>query len=161
MSLLKYNFLLFVTMFLFVACGQTKDEKSIKNKKCISEAEAIQLAEEFIVYQGYTFKPTNLKFEDAKIEEGEFASNIENLLQLRKNTLQSNAWEARLFDKKSKWAVGFNFVNIEPNVGKCVFMDTLGNGLIMRPGEIRMDWLLQDLPLEEQQAKMDALFDSQ
>ncbi len=156
----KFNVLFLLAMILFVACGQAKVENSTKINKCISEEKAIELAEEYIRYQGYTFLETDLKFDDAIIEEGEYASNIENLLQSRKNTLQAKAWEARLFDKKSKWAVGFNFYNLEPNVGKCVFMDTLGNEIIMRSGEIRMDWLLQDLPLEEQQAKMDGLFDA-
>jgi len=127
--------------------------------KGITETEAMKIAEKFVITQGYTDQPTDITMSEAKIEEEEFATSIEKLLQTRAGVLESKAWEARKFKEKTMWAVGFNFTSDEPNVGRCVIMDTLGNDIHMKEGHLRMDWLLDDLPPEEKQKKMDLIFE--
>jgi len=102
------------------------------------------IAEKFIAYQGYTNQPTDLTMEKALKEKDEFASSIKGLLQLRHNVLQKKAVAAQLFKKQTQWAVGFEYVNTEENIGRCVIMDTLGNDVHMKPDQLRMDWLYEE-----------------
>ncbi len=142
----------FTIGILFIACKPTPPA-------AITEADAVRIAEEFVIKQGYTDLPTSITMKDAMVEEEEFATSIEKLLESRQGLLESKAWEARKFKEQSMWAVGFNFTSDEPNVGRCVIMDTLGNDVHMKEGQLRMDWLLDDLPPAEKQKKMDLMFE--
>ena len=136
-----------------------RKEKVLERTKALTEEEAIEMAEEFVAWQGYTSRKTDLTMEQALLEEGEFASDIKKLLESRHNLLQTKAWEARKFKGGTQWAVGFNYVNVEENIGRCIIMDTLGNNVYMKPNQLQMDWLLNDLSPEEKQKKMNELFE--
>jgi len=122
----------------------SKTQSTLNKTKALNKQEIIKKAENFVKWQGYTGEKTDLTMEQAVKEKGEFASNVQGLLQIRQNTLQKKAVEARLFKKQTHWAVGFDYINREENVGRCVIMDTSGQNIYMKEGQLQMDWLYQE-----------------
>ncbi len=127
------------------SCQLEQSSASVVKKKItpklITEKQAIQLAESFLINQGYTDQATNIKLENAVMEPGEFASDIEKLLESRKNLLKLPAYGARQYGDLKKWAVGFEYINAVNNIGRGVSMDSLGGNVRLDPSEIRLDWI--------------------
>lgn len=140
-----------LSVLIVCSCSQSESSESSSAKAkpttAIAESVAIELAEQYVYEKGYTSKtPPNLTFENANLGTDEFASNLEGVLKLRKNQLEPKALEARLYKKKTRWAVGFEYINKEDNIGRCVSMDTLGNDIKVLEGQLRLDWLYIDQP---------------
>lgn len=143
---MQKNVALLFCFWLLIGCGTNSSNAKKKLPtplKVIDLSESIKIAEAFVVKQGYTNRATHITMEEAQLEEGEFASNIENLMKLRKGMLKEKASKARQFAKKSKWAVGFEY-NIpndgEENQCRFVVMDTLGQGIYMSSTNTFLDW---------------------
>ena len=102
--------------------------------------EAIKLAEQFIIEQGYTDAKPDQSYHLIILENGEFASDTTNILDDRLNTVKRKAIGAK--EHGSSWTVGFMLVNEIENIGRGVTMDTLGRNIIMQSAELRLDWLV-------------------
>jgi len=109
--------------------------------KGVSKEKAIQLAEDFVRWQGYTSAPTEVTLEEALFEENEFATSIENLMKVRQNSLKGKSIGVRQFNNKTQWAIAFDFVEeSEDGQCRCVIMDTLGETVFMKPGNTFIQW---------------------
>lgn len=135
--------LLMIAMIGFYACAS--GEKQSKEPRAINEQEAIELAEKYLYEKGYTNEiPSDLTFENANLGTDEFATSLEGVIKLRRNTLEPKALEARMYKKKTMWAVGFEYINKEDNIGRCVSMDTLGQNIKVLEGQLELSWLYRD-----------------
>ncbi len=144
-----------IVLLSFLACqspdeaakGSSSEKFIAPGNRAITESEAIQLAEQYLYEKGYTdVIPESLTLENANLGTDEFATSLEGVIKLRRNTLEPKALEARLYKKKTRWAVGFEYINKEDNIGRCVSMDTLGANIKVLEGQLRLDWLYNDQP---------------
>jgi hypothetical protein len=111
--------------------------------QAISPEIAILIAETFVAQQGYTDLPVDLNKQTLQFEKGEYASDTNQILQLRQHTLQKQAVGVRQYgDNSEKWAVGFKPINGDNNIIRAVTMDSLARLVIMQSQNIREDWLL-------------------
>lgn len=111
--------------------------------RAISPEIAILIAETFVAEQGYTQKPINLKTQTLQFEKGEYASDTNQIVKMRYNTLHDQAIGVRQYgDKNEKWAVGFKPIHGENNVVRAVTMDTIAKMIIMQSQNMREDWVL-------------------
>ena len=150
--------LLMIGFVLISACAQGEKSGASKVIKAITEEEAIELAEKYIYEKGYTDKiPPTLTFENANLGTDEFATSLDGVIQLRRNTLEPKALEARMYKKETLWAVGFEYVNKEDNIGRCVSMDTLGRNIKVLEGQLELSWLYRDQqkPVGEWEYRLD------
>ena len=110
--------------------------------KDITGSEAIAIAEQWAANQGYMTKRINYRKTPIVFEQGEFATDTNDIIRNRYNTLQPYAFGARQYgDDQPKWAVGFQYVHPENNIGRAVTLDMRGDTAIMQPGEVRQDWI--------------------
>ena len=108
--------------------------------KDISGSEAIAIAEQWAANQGYMTKRVTKK--GIVFEQGEFATDTNDIIRNRYNTLQPYAFGVRQYGGENpKWAVGFQYVHPENNIGRAVTVDMKGDTAIMQPTEVRQDWI--------------------
>jgi len=141
-------FAVIMVLFVFAGCVSSDSgnaSKQSERNEMISGMEAIQMAEQFIIDQGYTDLPVSGN-SPIKFENGEFASDTSKIMGYRKNTVWKKAVGAK--QHGSSWTVGFEYVNKENNIGRAVTMDSLGINIIMQPSELRLDWLFEVDPVE-------------
>lgn len=143
MKIIKLSTLVLICMYFLQACQMEQSIASnrLNKPKAISQAQAIQLAESFLITQGYTDQPTDIQLENVAFEPGEFASSIEKVLETRKDLLKLPAYGARQYGEFNKWAVAFEYINYVNNIGRGVSMDSLGNNIRLDPSELRIDWI--------------------
>lgn len=80
---------------------------SIKQtEKEITQSEAIKLAEEFIIENGYTSEKPN----ESKMKFEMFESDIKKVIKERHNTLQKKAF---CISKDKEWNIGFLSTNVK------------------------------------------------
>lgn len=109
-------------------------------KTKIGGVEAIKMAEQFIIEQGYTDAKPDQSYHLILMEAGESASDSTRILKDRLNTVKRKAIGAK--EHGNSWTVGFMYVNEEENIGRAVTMDTLGTNIIMQANPLRLDWLI-------------------
>lgn len=102
--------------------------------------EAIKMAEQFVIEQGYSDAKPDQSYHLILLESGEFATDTTKILEDRLNSVKRKAIGAK--EHGNSWTVGFMLVNEEENIGRAVTMDTLGRNIIMQPRELRLDWLI-------------------
>ncbi len=106
----------------------------------LTGGEAIALAEQWAANQGYMTKRVTKK--GIVFEQSEFATDTNDIIRNRYNTLQPYAFGVRQYgNEKPKWAVGFQYVHPENNIGRAVTVEIKGDTLIMQPSEVRQDWI--------------------
>ncbi|MEZ4887839.1 MAG: hypothetical protein R3E32_24135 [Chitinophagales bacterium] len=106
----------------------------------ITGGEAIAIAEQWAANQGYMTKRVTKK--GIVLEQGEFATDTNDIIRNRYNTLQPYAFGVRQYGgDQPKWAVGFQYVHPENNIGRAVSLDMRGDTAIMQPTEVRQDWI--------------------
>ncbi len=106
----------------------------------ITGGEAIAIAEQWAANQGYMTKRVTKK--GIVFEQGEFATDTNDIIRNRYNTLQPYAFGVRQYgDDNPKWAVGFQYVHPENNIGRAVTVSMKGDTAIMQPMEVRQDWI--------------------
>lgn len=106
----------------------------------ITGGEAIAIAEQWAANQGYMTKRTTKK--GIVFEQGEFATDTNDIIRNRYNTLQPYAFGVRQYGGDTpKWAVGFQYVHPENNIGRAVTVSMKGDTAIMQPTEVRQDWI--------------------
>jgi len=133
---LNYILICICSLIFWVRCASPASSK----KEKISSEQAIDIAQQFLIEQGYTNLPPALnKF---KFEKGEFASDTSKILSYRKNTIVKKPFEVKYHN--GSVTVGFEYVNKENNIGRAVTMDTLGANTIMQTKEVRLDWFLEE-----------------
>lgn len=121
-------------------------DQPLEGRRALTRRQAISLAESFLEVQGYTDRPTDLELSQVVFEPGEYATDVEKLLDSRQNLLQLPAYGARRYGENRKWAVGFKYVNEVDNIGRGVSMDSLGGNVRLDPSEIRLDWIDEGQP---------------
>lgn len=95
-----------VYLILLIA-GMIFQSFSVKQtKKEISQSEAIRLAEEFIIENGYTFEKPN----ESKMKFEMFDREINKVIKERHNTLQKKAF---CISKDKEWNIGFLSTNVK------------------------------------------------
>lgn len=108
--------------------------------KDITGGEAIAIAEDWAANQGYMTKRVTKK--GIVFEQGEFATDTNDIVRNRYNSLQPYAFGVRQYgDDEPKWAVGFQYVHPENNIGRAVTVSMKGDTAIMQPLEVRQDWI--------------------
>lgn len=108
--------------------------------KAVSGTEAIAIAEQWAANQGYMTK--RVTKEGIVLEKGEFATDTNDIVRNRYNTLQPYAFGVRQYGGDDpKWAVGFQYVHPENNIGRAVTLDIKGDTCVMEAGEVRQDWI--------------------
>ena len=108
--------------------------------KDITGGEAIAIAEQWAANQGYMTKRVTKK--GIIFEQGEFATDTNDIVRNRYNSLQPYAFGVRQYGgDKPKWAVGFQYVHPENNIGRAVTVSMRGDTAIMQPAEVRQDWI--------------------
>lgn len=112
---------------------------SERNKK-IGGLEAIKLAEQFIIEQGYTDAKPDQSYHLIVLEKSEFATDTTRILKDRFNSVKRKAIGVK--EHGNSWTVGFMLINEEENIGRGVTMDTLGRNIIMQKSSLRLDWLV-------------------
>jgi hypothetical protein len=160
---LRFILIMKIYLFLLIVLISSCSEKSrttdqsvqvedianpINNEVKIKETDeqkAVRIAEEFVKINGYT----DISAEKAKIkyESIEFASNLDELLKQRKNTLESNAYGVSDFGKMTEkgWTVVFKIKNLDfsgkmtnkekrfyENAGRALTMDENFENLVMQ-----------------------------
>jgi len=136
MKIVCHKFICFCCIIFFVGCVNSASSK----KEKVTNKEAIQKAQQFLIEQGYTNLPASInKF---KFEKGEFASDTSKILGYRKNTVNKQAFAAK--QHGTSITVGFEYINKENNIGRAVTMDTMGINIIMQTKEVRLDWFLEE-----------------
>lgn len=106
----------------------------------IGGLEAIKMAEQFVIEQGYTDAKPDQSYHLIILESNEFATDTTNILDDRLNTVKRKAIGAK--EHGTSWTVGFMLVNEVENIGRGVTMDTLGRNIIMQSADLRLDWLV-------------------
>ena len=134
---------IFLLSLVLSSCSSTGKEK---RHKAIAKDEAIKIATDYVIEQGYTDVPIK-QIDPSKIvfEQGEFASDTLDIIKGRHNSIKLPAYGSRAYKKKTEWAVGFEYIQNYENVGRYVVMDSLGNGAFMSDKQIRLDWLIEEL----------------
>jgi len=108
--------------------------------KDITGGEAIAIAEDWAANQGYMTKRVTKK--GIVFEQGEFATDTNDIVRNRYNSLQPYAFGVRQYGgDEPKWAVGFQYVHPENNIGRAVTVSMKGDTSIMQPAEVRQDWI--------------------
>jgi len=102
--------------------------------------EAIKMAEQFVIEQGYTDAKPDQSYHLIILEKSEFATDTSKILSDRLNTVHRKAIGAK--EHGSSWTVGFRLINAEENIGRAVTMDTVGTNIIMQESGLRLDWLI-------------------
>jgi len=111
-----------------------------ERKKKLGGLEAIKMAEQFIIEQGYTDAKPDQSYHLIVLEKSEFATDTTKILADRFNTVKRKAIGAK--EHGSSWTVGFMFTSEEENIGRGVTMDTIGRNIIMQKNDLRLDWLI-------------------
>ena len=100
----------------------------------ISIQQAIKIAEQFIIDNGYTDQTADLnKFVPELLENPE---DMQTIIQRRKSTVQSTAIGAKLAG--DQWSITFPTTNNEAS-GRVVSMDTQGNNVKMQHQEVLIE----------------------
>lgn len=156
MITMKNNTLMMAAVLLmmsFAACHNSgtapsspTTEANAATPVAITKQQAIDLAQQFVKYQGYTATPVQRTMSELQLEPDEYASSPEGILQIRHAQILEKAFGARQF-RGSRWAVGFEYSDDIPNIGRYVTMDSAGNNIKMEPKDIELDWLLKS-PLD-------------
>lgn len=143
--LIKYSWLIIVILLANCTQSNTPNTKqSPTEKREISRKEAITLAENYVLRQGYTNKKIDWRKEKIVFDANEFATDTAKLVQLRYNTLLPNAIGARTYvgeQNAIKWAVGFDQTVDEPNIGRTVIVDQWGTKIAMSAKKIQLSWI--------------------
>ena len=94
---------LVVTLMVFTILSPAQ------TKRDLTEAEAVRSAEEFIASNGYTDLPPIQDKTKLSFETIEWASNVDELLKLRHNTLERKAYGIQYNGRmgKGRWIVAF------------------------------------------------------
>lgn len=133
---LNYIFISFFCFVFLVRCVSPASPKKVK----ITDNDAIEKAQQFLIEQGYTNLPPSInKF---KFEQGEFATDTLKILSYRKNTVYKKPFGIK--HHGASLTIGFEYINKENNIGRAVTMDTLGVNIIMQTKEVRLDWFLEE-----------------
>ena len=103
----------------------------------------IKIAEQYIAEQGYAHYKINIKKKPIIFEPGEFATDTNAIVKLRYNTLKPKAFGARQYGKDGQWAVGFEYVIDEPNIGRVVSVSKTGDKAFMQKDQLRLNWLYE------------------
>lgn len=118
--------------------------KPSSNKEELSKQEAVQIAEEFIVQNGYTDLPPIGDKSKLSYETIEVSSDVDEVLRYRHHTLERNAHGAiRRGKSEPGWIVVFrydpSYKYYSPEAGRAVTMDLDGSNLRMQHIEISLD----------------------
>src|SRR5262244_832849 len=101
---------LFVASFIFALVAY---EARFQPKKEISEPEAIRLAEEFIVDNGYTDLPPSAAKPKRRCESVDCGLDERSMKNIRHNSLSRNAYVVWRYDTKKRgngsWTVVFRY----------------------------------------------------
>lgn len=150
---------LLVNSFAFNLALSNQDKaKNTSNTKVISEIEAISLAEEFIVKNGYTQTPA---IEKSKLTPELYDKLItfEQVIKLRHNSLKPKAYG--LIKKRrtgSGWTIVFTRTpnkEFNPNNGRGVSMNLDGTNILMEPIEFPLNTVDKQLATEEKSTKIE------
>lgn len=142
-SLKIFIFIIFTSL---IACQNTNnsDSNSTKvQKQGITAFQAIDLAEQFIKYQGYTSTKVNRTFKELQLEPTEYSTTPEGILKIRQNQLFNDAFGARKFMNGKKWAVGFEYTDQIENICRYVSMDSLGNNIKVETNDTNLSWFVE------------------
>jgi hypothetical protein len=125
-------------------------------KHQLSETEAIALAEDFIVKNGYTNAPAVEK-DKITLELYDKLISFEMSMKLRHNSLQPKAYGVIRNRRGSPgWTIIFVRTpggNFDPKNGRGVSMDTEGNRLFMEPKDFPLNTVDKKLELESKESK--------
>jgi hypothetical protein len=116
---------------------QQENKNTAQEKKKLTEAEAISLAEEFIKNNGYTDLPPTADRTKISHETVEF-DDMETMLKNRHNTLQRKAFGV-LFKGRggsTGWTIVFQFTHDNTRTGRAVTMDLYGDKLLVEHKDI-------------------------
>jgi hypothetical protein len=91
----------------------------------ISESEAIRLAEEFVIRNGYTDLPADPDRRKLTPEPVVLSSNIEEELEYRHDTLERKAHAA--FGHPGGWVIYFHYKHKQSEWSRGVIMDSKGH----------------------------------
>lgn len=102
--------------------------------QALSQKAAVELAEKFIVKNGYTDAPPDQIMQELDYESIEFAENRIKMLQQRQNTLQPKAIGAKKGRRggKAGWSIAFDFsASVHDGRDSCrvVTMDNDGSNI--------------------------------
>jgi hypothetical protein len=150
---------LLVSSFAFNFALPKQDiAKNTSNTKVISEIEAISLAEEFVVKNGYTQIPAA---EKSKLTPELYDKLItfEQVMKLRHNSLKPKAYG--LIKKRRTgqgWTVVFTRTpnkEFNPDNGRGVSMNLDGTNILMEPVEFPLNAVDKQLAAEEKSTKIE------
>lgn len=130
----------FIILCIFLGCNACTNSSNNQQLAPISYADAVRLAEAYVVNQGYADKKIKPPYDHIILEESEFATDTAAILTMRYGTLQAKAAGVRQYSGSS-WAVGFNYFSPENNIVRCVAIDSLGQNVKMQAQDVRYDWL--------------------
>lgn len=107
MMIKLFRILVSVTFAVVLFAGITacKEQKNVKSKK----EEAIELAEQFIIDNGYTDLPAD----KSKLSYELFEKNADAVLEKRFNTLHRKAF--CVSEDEDRWHIGFLSTNVDRN----------------------------------------------
>ncbi|MBN8721570.1 MAG: hypothetical protein J0M03_01470 [Acidobacteria bacterium] len=150
---------LLVNPFVFNLTLPKQDiAKNTSNTKVVSETEAISLAEEFIVKNGYTQTPA---IEKSKLTPELYDKLItfEQVMKLRHNSLKPKAYG---LIKKRRTGQGWTIVftrtpnkEFNPDNGRGVSMNLDGTNILMEPVEFPLNTVDKQLAAEEKSTKIE------
>lgn len=151
-------FLLVNSLVFNLALSNQDTAKNTSDIKVISQTEAISLAEEFIVKNGYTQKPA---VEKSKLTPELYDKLItfEQVMKLRHNSLKPKAYG---LIKKRRTGQGWTIVfertpnkEFNPNNGRGVSMNLDGTNILMEPVEFPLNTVDKQLNIEEKSTKIE------
>lgn len=93
--------LISITILLFLFCGFTLKIQTIEP---LTRDQAITLAEQFIINNGYTHLPADKSKLSYELFDA-YENNIDSILKRRCNTLQPKAF--CFYEDKDRWNIGF------------------------------------------------------
>lgn len=122
-----------------------------KSEELITEAQAISLAEEFIVKNGYTELPA-IERKEITLELLDKLVAFELVMKLRHNSLQPKAYGVI---KKRRGSLGWTIIftrvpksNFDPKNGRGVSMTLEGKNLFMEPKEFLLSSVDKKIEVE-------------
>jgi hypothetical protein len=127
--------LILIFIFLFISC----EKKSNRFKVPIVKEDAIKIAEQFILDNGYTYLPPNKSKISYELFDGLY-HNIDSILKNRYNILQRKAFYYSEHD--DRWNIGFLYTSNTDNMNESLedTLDLKGRAVIvMKSGkEVRL-----------------------
>ena len=135
----KYLSGLFFILFILTACNSSETKL-----KVITAETAAQIAEKFLVEQGYADQKAEVS-KKILLETNEFATDTSKILALRHNTINPKSVGVRSYEGEhgKSWVVGFNYVVPENNIVAGVAMDATGQHVRVQKSGVRYDWLVK------------------